>query len=269
MFPRRLFIPAPDAQYLEADAAQIQYRIFAHHANNPQVLAGYAADPRASFHKMIMKKIVPYKPDLNYESLKSMNFMKIFGGGLIKIAVMMKFITEEEGEEIREARTQWSDPRLKPAREIKAIYDREMPEVEPLLRKSAHLAMSECDDYCRKTAESRMLHKLYEHRGYVKTVLGRRSRFPNNYRLHKAFCMVDQGSEGDIVKTKIVELHKARKQTGFLLRQTVHDSVGGDAQGPETLARVDAILNTQSFPQLRVPILWECATGANWAACKG
>lgn len=267
LFPRRLYIPGSGA-YLAADAAQIQYRIFAHHANNPQVLQGYKDDPRASFHRMIMKKIQPYKPDVIYENLKSMNFMIIFGGKLIKIAIMMGHITEPEGEQIRYARAWNTDPRLAQAREIQAIYAREMPEVDPLLRLASHLAMNKCDDYCNKTAESRMLHSKYPHRGFVRTVLGRRSRFPNNYKLHKAFCMIDQGSEGDIMKTKIVELHRERKHTGFLMRQTVHDEISGDAQEPDTLDKVSEILNRQSFPQLKVPILFDVHQGKTWADCK-
>lgn len=264
LFPRRLYVSGR-GQYLAADAAQIQYRIFAHYASNPRVLKMYAEDPRASFHKMIEGMIRPHKPDLVYSHVKNMNFMRIFGGGLIKLAVMMGFITEAVGEEIRRARGQKTDPRLAQAREIDAIYARMLPEVEPLLRKASHLAMTRCNEWCRSSDK---LHRELPHRGYVRTILGRRSRFPDDYRLHKAFCMIDQGSEGDIVKTKIAELHEARKETGFVMRMTVHDEVTGDALEPETLARVDAILNRQSFPQLKVPILWECRAGANWAECK-
>lgn len=273
LFPRRLYIPR-SGEYLASDAAQIQYRIFAHHANNPKIMQMYRDDPKASFHRMIEKLLLPYKPDLIYEHLKSLNFMKIFGGKVIKVAIMMGYITESEGDEIRANHGQWTDPRLAVAREIEKIYAREMPEVEPLLALSSHLAMTGCDKWCKKSETSKKLHEDYKnyenfgHRGYVKTVLGRRSRFPTNYSLHKAFCMVDQGSEGDIMKTKIVELHRERKHTGFLLRQTVHDEVSGDALLPETAARVDEILNRQSFPQLRVPILFETKTGPNWAACK-
>jgi DNA polymerase I-like protein with 3'-5' exonuclease and polymerase domains len=268
LFPRRLYIPANGNRYFAADAAQIQYRIFAHHANNPRILAMYAADPAASFHKMIMGMISPHKPDLIYEKLKSMNFMKIFGGGLLKVAEMMEFINAIEAKQIRAAKGQRTDPRLEHAREIERIYAREIPEIEPMLKQASHLAMSYCDDWCNTTRESQDLHRRFPHRGFVRTIKKRRSRFPDNYRLHKAFCMIDQGTEGDIVKTKIVELHKARKHTGLLMRMTVHDEITGDAQQPETSARVHEILNHQSFPELRVPILWECKEGANWAECK-
>ena len=265
LFPRRLYIPAKGHRYLAADAAQIQYRIFAHYASNPQVLAAYADDPKANFHRLIMAKLQPYRSDLSYGAVKTMNFMRIFGGGLVKLAVSMGFITAAVGEEIRQMKTQRTDPRLARAREVEAIYDREMPEVGLLLKRASHLAMTKCSSYCRP---GDALHRQFPHRGYVKTILGRRSRFPDDYRLHKAFCMIDQGSEGDIVKTKIAQLHEVRKETGFLMRMTVHDEVTGDAMAPDTMQKVDAILNEQSFPQLKVPILWECRGGANWAECK-
>ena len=80
--------------------------------------------------------------------------------------------------------------------------------------------------------------------------------------------MIDQGSEGDIVKTKIAELYEARKETGFKMRMTVHDEITGDALAPDTLQKVDEILNRQSFPQLTIPILWECGQGPTWADAK-
>jgi len=39
----------------------------------------------------------------------------------------------------------------------------------------------------------------------------------------------------------------------------------GDALTPETVSRVREVLNRQSFPQLKVPIVWEVGVGRNWA----
>ena len=69
------------------------------------------------------------------------------------------------------------------------------------------------------------------------------------------------------MKQKLIELHDARAETGFVMRITNHDAVLGDALAPDTLTKVSAILNRQSYP-LKVPILWECKTGKNWAECK-
>jgi DNA polymerase I-like protein with 3'-5' exonuclease and polymerase domains len=70
------------------------------------------------------------------------------------------------------------------------------------------------------------------------------------------------------MKTKLVELHRERKNTGFTLRYTVHDEVDGDVPNEESAKKVTEVLNSQSFPDLKVPILWDVQTGSNWAECK-
>jgi DNA polymerase I-like protein with 3'-5' exonuclease and polymerase domains len=161
---------------------------------------------------------------------------------------------------------------LKTAKEVQEIYDRLMPEVAELQARASHLAKSKCDEDCRKGGRHAKLlarlHREYEHRGYIRTVAGRRSRFPSNWKTFRALNRVIQGSAADVMKQKLVELHRERKRTGFLMRMTVHDEVGGDAQTPETATMVSEILNQQSFPELKVPIRWSVKTGANWAEAK-
>lgn len=270
-FPRELYIPR-SGLFLAGDAAQIEYRIFSSRALNKRVLEGYKKNPKMNFHKFMWPIIQAYRKDLAYTSMKNFNFMRIYGGGLVKTAVMMKFITEEEGDEITAAKTQWSDPRLAAAREIEAIYEREMPEVKPLLKRAMHLGMSKCrepqypgDKHACNPSDA--LHRQYKHRGYVKTMMGRRARFPNDYKIYKALNSVIQGSAADIMKTKLVELYERRKEFGFTMRMTIHDEICGDVPDVETAEKISALLNTQSF-DLPVPILWEVGTGKNWAEAK-
>jgi hypothetical protein len=51
------------------------------------------------------------------------------------------------------------------------------------------------------------------------------------------------------------------------MRCTIHDAFkGGVGRDDLTAARgVDAILNAQSFPEFKVPILWDTKIGRNWA----
>jgi DNA polymerase I-like protein with 3'-5' exonuclease and polymerase domains/SAM-dependent methyltransferase len=262
-FPRELYI-AGSGLFLAGDAAQIEYRLFASRAQNKRVLDAYKKKPDMNFHKFMYAIMQPRKPDLSYSGMKNFNFMRIYGGGIVKTAVMMGFITEDEGNQITAAETQSSDPRLAPAREVDAIYAREMPEVKPLLRRAMHLAMSSCNKWCNPADE---LHRKFKHRGYVKTMLGRRSRFPNDFKIHKALNAVIQGSAADIMKTKLVELYKMRKELGFTMRMTIHDEICGDVPDVETANKISALLNEQSF-DLAVPILWEVGTGKSWAEAK-
>jgi DNA polymerase-1 len=139
------------------------------------------------------------------------------------------------------------DPRMSQIIEVNRIYNREIPEAKPLLEKAKALAQA---------------------RGYVRTVLGRRARFLNGYRIHKALNGIIQGSAADVMKQKLVELHEARKDTGLLLRFTVHDEVDGDIPNRGLAQKVAEVLNRQSFLQFKVPILWETSIGPNWKDCK-
>jgi DNA polymerase I-like protein with 3'-5' exonuclease and polymerase domains len=235
-----------EVKWLCADAEQIEYRIFGDYANNPRVVEAYKENPRLNFHTLIEGYMKPQVPDLDYDGAKTLNFANIYGAAQVKKAVMLGFITESEGEDIKK-RKAWNDPKLAPVKSIIAIYDREIPEVKPLLKKAQDLAAS---------------------RGFVKTKMGRRSRFNIDKRYHKALNNVIQGGAADYNKVKLVEVHKAREYTGLLLRYTVHDELDGDARQPETLERVREVLDSQSWPEMKIPLLWDVKTGRNWAEAK-
>jgi DNA polymerase I-like protein with 3'-5' exonuclease and polymerase domains len=252
---RQLHIPA-SGQWLSADAMQIEYRLFANEVNSERINAAYAAapsqdekgnwitGPQTSFHRMMHGWMKPWRPDLPYRRCKDVNFAKIYAAGPKKIAFMLGFITAQQLDMLNETKAKNTHPLLKETNEILKIYDREIPEVGPLIRRASEIA---------------------KNRGYIMSILGRRQRFPPGYgREHKALNMRIQPSAADIMKTKLVELHDARKYTNFLLRFTVHDECDGDIPDEEHARRVKEVLDDQSF-DLRIPILWEVNTGPNWA----
>lgn len=243
-FVRDLHIPPPGMQYLSVDAEQIQYRIFAHEANNKRVLQAYAENPYLSFHKMMWKQLQLHKEDITYKRTKDVNFAKIFAAGLAKLSLMMEFVTKKEFLELRAEHAGKDHPKLAKAYEIVKIYAREIPEADHQLRHATNLA---------------------ESRGYIKSILGRRMRFPHKERTHKALNGRIIMSEADIVKTKAVELHKNRNYTGLILCFQVHDEFDGYvSEGEKARKRIEEILNIQSFPSLRVPILWKAKIGTSW-----
>jgi len=264
LYPRNLFIPGAGALgYGEADAAQIEFRLLVHYSQNKKLLQAYRDDPKMSFHKSMQKELLVHKPDMLYTHTKSYNFAAQYGARSIKLATMMGFITERQGQEIREAK-RWDDKRLDLIHEIEAAYKQAHPEAGELLDRASHLAKPECDKYCKKGDK---LHRQYPHRGFVKTLVGRRSRFPTNYKTYIGLNRVLQGTGADIMKKKLAELHAKRKETGFVMRITNHDAVLGDVTREDTMAMVAAILDAQSYA-LSVPILWECKRGPNWGAVK-
>ena len=236
---RELFVPRSGV-LVAADARQIQLRILAHYAESPRLLAAYAADPLTDFHAEVGKMLEPFVPGFPRKRLKITNFTRIFGGGRGKIAA-------QTGMSVEETET------------FLAAYDRAFPEGRAFLERASRAAKT---------------------RGYVRTFLGRRQRYPDCPkhgkgqrgpcptcpRFHKAANDVVQGTEADVVKRKIVELHRRRRELGLTLRMVVHDEVVGDVPDAEAAARAAAVLDEQTTA-LRVSILWAAKTGANWAAC--
>ena len=250
-------MPPPDRLFFSADAKQIEYRLFAHYANSPRINQAFADNPQLNFHQLIFETLKPYSKTLTYEHTKNINFMRIYGGGIVKLALMMGYITQETAQRLQKERNQWRkqqkrglppQPELQSIMEIDTIYNTQLPEVKPLL------------DRCKTLAEDR---------GFIRTMLGRRGRFVTEAQkryAYKSFNVVGQGGGADYMKVKLIELHQARTQTGFVMRATVHDQVLGDVADAESSRLVQDLLDRQSFA-LRVPILWDAKTGANWKDC--
>jgi DNA polymerase-1 len=240
---RDLHRPA-SGQWLSADADQIEYRLFADRAQNPTVLAAYQADPALSFHQLMFDQLTDLDSRLTYKDVKTLNFCRLYGGGRAKIAQMLGHITAAEFDTLKRTSSGANHPKLRATAEIMSLYNDAMPEVSRMLATASNDATQH---------------------GYVSTTLGRRARLGKGDGF-KALNRIIQGTAADVMKMKLVELHAARKTTGFLMRFTVHDSVEGDCPDDESRRRVSDILNTQTLP-LSVPLQWTVTTGASWGAC--
>ena len=242
-FPIRALHRPASGQWLSADADQIEYRLFADRAQNPTVLAAYAADPTLSFHQLMFDRLNTLDTSLSYRDVKTLNFCRLYGGGRAKIAQMLGQITAAEFETLKRTSSGSDHPRLRATAAIMTLYNDALPEVSQMLATASHDATQH---------------------GYVTTALGRRARLQPT-EAFRALNRIIQGSAADLMKLKLVELHAARKDTGFLMRFTVHDSVEGDCPDDASRDRVRDILNAQSLP-LSVPIRWTVKTGATWGA---
>lgn len=250
-FIRELHIPAPGMKWLAADAAQIQYRLFAHEAQNPKILQAYADDPWLSFHRLMHANLQTWKPDLSYKRCKDVNFAKLFAAGPSKIGFMLEYVTMKQYLELKAQKATRNHPWLKEVKEILAIYDKEVPEVQALTKSATSLA---------------------DTRGYIKDILGRRMRFDHDenhkaIRGHKALNGRIIMSEASIVKTKGVELLNEAEALGILIRFQVHDEYDMDIPDDGVEPKVKTLLNRQSFKSISVPILWETNVGDSWGAC--
>ncbi len=111
-----------------------------------------------------------------------------------------------------------------------------------------------------------------KNRGYIKTLLGRRARFPNGEYTHKALNRHLQGGAADIMKTAMVDIWESGicDVLGAPLL-TVHDeldwSVPRTDEAEEAMAECKHIMET--CVKLKVPLVAEEERGLNWATCKG
>jgi DNA polymerase-1 len=229
LYTRKLFRPKTGS-WLCADMAQIEFRLFVDYSGSERLLQAYRDDPTTNFHKYVKTHIIdPVKPNLTHTEVKVFNFTGIYGGGVGAAARILK-VPNEEALEPYEA------------------YHEAFPEAKTLLHRAQRVA---------------------ETRGYVRTRLGRRTRFPGRpgqrERTHKALNAVIQGTAADLNKLYLLELYKERQRLGLTLRATVHDEVDGDLDGP--LTAVQELLSSQLLP-LRVPVLWDAHTAATWHEAK-
>lgn len=170
-----------DDGWLHADASQIEYRLFAHFSNQPpphstRIIDAYRANPNLSYHKWVWKELLHER--MIYSHAKNLNFAKLYGAGVDKLAWMME-CGEAEAEELNQT------------------YDRAVPEAKRLLW------------YCNNLAEKR---------GYVRTLLGRRRRYAPGDRYYSALNSVLQGGAADLMKLKLLRLYQERNALTTLAR---------------------------------------------------
>lgn len=282
---RRLFLGGKDTDgkvldAISADAKQIEYRFFADYARNPRIMKAYEENPDLSFHEETHEMIKDHVSELSYGNLKNLNFASMYMAGLTKRAMMLEFITPQQAAMLRRKYHPKAPPRTEPllARmvAIQDVYDRMMPEVAEVGGRASHIAKDACDKWCtadwlpeKEQQRLRELHEQYPHQGFVRTLMGRRIRFPRinglQQRLHKALNGVIQGGSADAMKKKMVIVHRIRKKIGFVPRFPVHDELFGGGHGEETARLLQQALNVQDFPQLKIQIRWDVEVGPNWA----
>lgn len=241
---RELFIPDDGFDFFAGDASQIEFRLFGHYSKSRKIIGAYREDPWKDFHQMVADILGQKRSEAKHN-----NFGKIYGMGRRKMCRRLGLACEcgcpDEGF--------WNNENHSPGcpairgNQIIDHYDSEFPEAKRLMKSAMDLAGS---------------------RGYVKTIMGRRARFPDGQRLHAALNRVIQGSAADIFKRKLLTLYRNMKTIGIhKLRMPVHDEEAGDLErGEGPRKRLVECFQEQEF-ELSVPILWDVAFGANWKEC--
>lgn len=250
---RRLFLPDEGTSWISGDFSQIDFRVMAHYLNDPMLNAAYwgpeilsecsdgkmraISGPKTDYHqKIAVMNNLPRDPTpASRACAKTINLGLAFGMGQGRLAeeMGMPFIAEKQ-----------SDGRVfkKAGPEAMRMFDhyhQGLPGLKGLLKSMTDVA---------------------KNRGYIRTLLGRRCRFPGGDGAYKAGPYCFQGGAAELMKLKLVEIDEMVAPGRLML--TVHDSVeiSGD---PGDIARLKEVYQRNSLG-LRVPIESEWSSGPSW-----
>jgi DNA polymerase I len=271
---RELMIPDEGYDFFTADGSQLQFRLFAHLSKDKNLINAYQEGYQrwlkgakdVDFHQMVADLF-----SMNRDVAKNQNFGLVMGLGRAHLASWLglpcncataehwKWNGNKESFHQFACNNQHSlECPARQANDLADQYDTNFPSAKQTM------------EYVVKYAKNN---------GYVPSMLGRRRRYAaqevrwgkrQKTRYYKALASWLQGSEADIVKSKILRVYNERNSIGIhKLRMPVHDEITGDlSKDNKARQRLREVLNIQELP-CRVPITWADEYGPNWRACSG
>lgn len=235
---RSIFIPEPGHIFGSADYSQIEPRLLAHFAQIRILIEGYMSDPPVDAHSA-----VAIAANIPRQAGKQLNQALLTGAGRRKAALMLNRPQAE-------------------ADRIVDDYFRAMPE----LNKNSPAVPGHGGFQQYATG-------VMERRGYIKSLMGRRSREPNKNFAYRALNRILQLTNADILKRSLAEIDEylvAQGDTTFLLNN-VHDNLDFSyhPDNHQVYQRALAMMIEDYGPgakfDLTVPLTIEVDEGANWA----
>lgn len=114
---------------------------------------------------------------------------------------------------------------------------------------------------------ARMARNLADKRGWVRTLSGRRCRFPGKagdyWWTHKALNRIIQGSSADQAKKALVDCDRE----GFFVQLQVHDELDASVADASEGRRIAEVM--QATYELELPFKVDVEIGPNWGEIKG
>jgi len=232
---RRMFVPSDNYFLIEYDYSQAEPRLYSHYSDEPALLKGYNSTPFIDMHTIAAEYM-----NVSRDIAKNLNLGIMYTMGPKKLAIKLG-ISYDQAKAILD-RWMQTFPRV-------SNYDRNNP------------------GFTQKAQ------KVAQDRGYVKTILGRRARFPDPDFAYRAANRIIQGSSADVLKYKMVEIdrylvnNKLEDVCRMLL--TIHDSlvfeIHNDRKDLINVIR-DIMERVQVPPfNLKVPMPVDFKSGDNWS----
>lgn len=249
---RTLFIPEDGCLLGAFDYKQIEYRVFIHFAQGEGVEEAqklfWERNGNVDYHQMIQELMGWYFPDDKAKTkafrhvTKNVNFGSLYGLGPRSFAERFK-------EPLLMAHPDYKGPVFPLAKMILEEVKRKVPFI---------------DTTCQ------LIQKTGERRGYVKTVSGRRQRFPQDKKAYKLVNYLVQGSAGDIVKKAISDSWKAGVWDVLIPHNMVHDELVFSI--PDTKEGYEACIKLRECMvhayDLKIPLGVDTEIGPDWGHCN-
>jgi DNA polymerase-1 len=244
---RSMFLPDRVHVLLCADYSQVDFRCGAHLQNDPNVIAAYQANPALDYHQVVsdMTGIPRNPPYAGAPNTKQINLGLSFGAGTGKLAFMMHMPYE-----IREYKGKMQYVAGPEATKIFNLYHAKLPAVKEFMRRAENVARE---------------------RGYVRTQIGRRLRFPRGVGAHKAAGLLYQAYAADLHKAGLVMVDRAIREQKLPARLmlSVHDEIGvsmsQDDAVRDQIVKWYTYFSASDAPiRMRVPIVASAEYGVNW-----
>lgn len=227
------------------DMSQVEYRLFAHYAKDPDVLANYASNPRIDYHQLLADKLgIPRNPT------KRINFGILYGMGKGKTTMTLRReIIEHDSPELRaHLYAQYFDP-------FETVPDMNTAIPLDVLNVMADNILKE---YHNKLPSIKAMQgevkQLLRSRGYIKDYYGRYFYLPVD-KAYVGLNRVIQGCAADVFKKKMTEVAVAAKRLDYRMQLQIHDAMYGILPLQYAQEYVQLVEKTTADTPFRVPLL--------------
>jgi len=233
---RKMFVPDEDFIFVEFDYSQAEPRLFTHYSKEPALMRGYSQTPNIDMHD-VASQYMGLDNKLGKEEgrkvAKNLNLGMMYAMGYNSLADHLNVELNE-------------------AKEMSYRWHRTFPKVSSFTKQAS---------------------KVAEQRGFVRTILGRRARFPDPRFSYRTANRIVQGGISDILKYKMVELddwlsfENLHDVCQMLLN--IHDAILFQIHKDylHLINDIDRIMCDLSGPpfNLTVPFRTDYHKGANWS----